>query len=118
MDELMAVTDYDLKTLVMKSVGNTTPEVDYEIINPETPKMVSIDGKDFLVYDAEIAMDGLMHEYEREYTAYIQYGRPTAYERSKNSFEKIGGYGRIYVYFDWDRDVSIIFYIIALPRNR
>ncbi len=59
LDELMAVTDYDLKTLVMKSVGNTTPEVDYEIINPETPKMVSIDGKDFLVYDAEIAMDGL-----------------------------------------------------------
>jgi len=111
--EIMEVTNFDLKVLVMESIGNQTPEVDYEVTNEDEPNKVEIDGILFDVYDATIFMDGMMHEYRNDYMAYIQYGRPPQVEKPINSFEKIEAYGRIYVYFDYDTAISYFFYIIA-----
>jgi len=116
-EEIMEVTNFDLKILVMRSIGNKTPEIEYSIVNEDNPYKRTIDGLEFDVYDAELYMDGMNHEYVRDYTAYIQYGKPPKSKEPIESFKKINGYGRIYVYFDYDTKVSYFFYIIAPTKE-
>lgn len=112
-EEIMEVTNYDLKTLVMSSIGNKSPEIDYTIVNEGNPYRRTIDEIEFDVYDANLYMDGMNHVYEKDYTAYIQYGRPPKANAPSGSFLKMNGYGRIYVYFDYETNISYFFYIIA-----
>jgi hypothetical protein len=117
MKEVMEVTDFDLKELVMKSIGNTKPQVDYQILNEEDPRSLKIDDLDFLVYDAEILMDGMMHEYHSDFLAYIQYGKPPKAKAEIESFQNMKGYGRIYMYFEKESRISFFFYIIASNKS-
>ncbi len=116
-EEIMEVTNFDLKVLVMRSIGNKTPHIDYKVVNEDKPYTRTIDGLDFKVYDAELYMDGMNHEYSRDYTAYIQYGKPPKSKEPIESFKKMNGYGRIYVYFDYDTSVSYFFYIIGPTKE-
>ncbi len=111
--EIMEVTNFDLKTLVLRSIGNESPEIEYEVVNIENPYQRIIDGISFDVYDVDINMDGMNHVFVKDYTAYIQYGRPVNKEGLIESFKKINNFGRIYVYFDYNTKVSYFFYIIA-----
>ncbi len=111
-DEANKVTDYDLKVLVMKSVGNMNPSVVYNIKKEEGERKVFIDDLEFRVFDAEISMDSLYHTYKDDYTAYIQYGRPWKIEEIE-SFETCQMLGRFYVHFDETSKVSLFFYIIT-----
>lgn len=116
-EEIMEVTNFDLKRLVMQSIGNKDPEVEYSVVNEDNPFKRTIDGIEFDVYDADLYMDGMNHEYIRDYTAYIQYGKPPKSDKEVESFAKINGYGRIYVYFDYETNVSFFFYIIAPTKE-
>lgn len=111
-DEANAVTDYDLKVLVMRSVGNKEPDVTYDIKNGDDPEVKIIDGLEFQVFDADILMDGLYHNYEKDYMAYLQYGRPVPRDGLED-FPEVQMKGRFYVRFDTELGVSLFFYIIA-----
>lgn len=112
-DAIMDVTDFDLKHLVLSSIGDKNPYVDYQISNLEAPYTREIDGIPFQVYDANLTMDGMMHIFEKDYMAYIQYGRPPKSKTLTESFRKIDAYGRIYIYYDETQKISYFFYIIA-----
>lgn len=116
-EEVMDITDYDLKILVMKSVGNKDPHVEYTITNLDNPSIITIDGLEFTVFDADLEMDGLYHIYEKDYRAYIQYGRPALIDGVVKSFEMEDMYGRIYCHFDKETKISYFLYIIASTKG-
>ncbi len=110
--EANLVTDYDLKVLVMKSIGNEHPSVVYEMKEEDSRRIVKIDGLDFLVFDADIRMDSFYHELKGDHRAYIQYGRPWKIEEM-DDFETTSMMGRFYVHFDQTSKISLFFYIIT-----
>ena len=103
------ITDFDMKYLVYNSVGNMNPNLEYNI--EEGQNTMVIDGHEFIVFDATIQMEGMWHQQMKDYRAYIQYGKPPLY--SKQSFEEVQGYGRIYLYYDEVNRISYFFYIIT-----
>jgi len=116
-DEIMEVTDFDLKQLVLSSMGCDEPFLDYQITSGVDPRYTLIDGQQFQTIDATLKMSGMAHEYSQDYLAYIQYGRPPrtskSLEMSQSSFENTTAYGRIYILFDKDSKISYFYYIIA-----
>jgi len=110
-EEIMKVTDHDLKQLVLKSVGDSDPYVVYKVNNRQFYDTV-IHNQHYLTFDADIEMDGMMHIYNKDYSAYIQYGRPPKKEQT-SSFDRIQVKGRIYMYFDKSDKISYFFYSIA-----
>lgn len=116
-DEIMNVTDFDLKELVLDSLGNFKGIVNYNLTNKESMDIVEIDGLSFQVLNADIEMNSMWHEYKKNYMAYLQYGTPSKYESTKESFALIKAYGRIYIYFDREKKVSYFGYIIATNKQ-
>lgn len=116
-DEVMKVTNFDLKHLVLNSMGCQQPELTYNIEAQDHAIFKMIDGKKFRVIDATLTMSGMWHSYKTDYMAYIQYGRPPKGEALEQSFETIQGFGRIYLFFDTEQNTSYFFYIIAPTKE-
>ncbi len=114
-EAITKITDFDLKHLVYNSIGHVEPELKYKIENNE--EVMVIDGREFIVFDATIQMDGMWHQYERDYRAYIQYGKPPIQLEDKESFEAIEGFGRIYLHYDDIEGISYFFYIITADKE-
>lgn len=117
-EEIMEVTDFDLKHLVLESVGSKEPVLEYEIIQTEDEKMITIDGAEYQVMDAKLKMSGMWHQVKNDYTAYLQYGKPTLIEGDTQSFETVEGFGRIYIRFDEVKNISYFFYSIATSMDQ
>ncbi len=109
-EAITKITDFDLKHLVYNSIGNKTPQLDYRITKQE--RTMDIDGREFIVFDAQLDMEGMWHQYEEDYMAYIQYGKPPQNAQGE-SFESLKGYGRIYLHYDQEERISYFFYIIT-----
>jgi len=116
-EEIMEVTNFDLKQLVLSSMGCEEPFLEYQINSGAEPRYTIIDGQKYQTIDAVLTMSGMSHEFKEDYMAYIQYGRPpkksNSNEQPELSFETIEAFGRIYIYFDKDTKISYFFYIIA-----
>lgn len=115
-DYIMDITDYDVKELVLSSFGDRTPTLEYTIEGNKEPvtKHKEIDGRMFTVIDATLTMDGMWHQYQKDYMSYIQYGKPLEEDgEGIESFEPVTGYGRIYLYEDKASKISYILYAIA-----
>lgn len=116
-EEIMDVTDFDLKHLVLESVGANSPVLEYEILNLTEESYINIDGDRYQVIDAKLEMSGMWHPYIKDYTAYLQYGSPVRYRSDSEAFKTIDGYGRIYIRFDEERRISYFFYSIAQSKE-
>jgi hypothetical protein len=107
-EEIKQISNFDLKTLVLKSIGNKDHFVKYQI--EKDFSYIDINGLNYKVVDTKISIDGFAHQYQKFYKAYIQYGMP--YKTDK-SFEPIESVGRIYIHYDEIKNINIILYIIA-----
>jgi hypothetical protein len=107
-EEIIQITNFDLKTLVLKSIGDKEPFVNYQI--DEFFSYIDINGLNYKVVDTNITIDGFAHQYQKFYKAYIQYGVP--YKTDK-SFVPIESVGRMYIHYDDIKNINIILYIIA-----
>ncbi len=114
-ENIMDITDYDVKHLVLASFGDKSPTLEY-VINQDKDESTTriIDGREFRVIDATLIMDGMWHHYEQNYMSYIQYGKPLEKDgKGMDSFEPLTGYGRIYLYEDKKTGIGYILYAIA-----
>lgn len=116
-ESIMDITDFDLKHLVLNSVGCEQPILKYDIIETEEPKYLEIDHEIYQVIDAKMEMSTMWHEVKGDYTAYIQYGNPSGFKSTIDSFATIQGYGRIYIRFDTQKNISYFFYSIATSQH-
>jgi len=111
-NEIIEISNFDLKTLVLKSIGDSNPFVKYTI--KDGYKDIIINGLDYKVVDSDIIIDGFAHQYQKFYQAYIQYGLPY---KTNESFKTINGFGRMYIHYDEIKNINIILYIIAPTKN-
>ncbi len=113
-DEIEKIPAYDMKVLVLSSIGCDDPVFESEVLKSWQQDMLGFD--DWFVYDASIVTNGAYHRFEKDYRAYIQYGYPKdpddlAYPPL--DFETVGMAGRVYGRYFPEVDASIFFYIIA-----
>ncbi len=110
-DEMGLVPTFDMEKLVLVSIGERNPEFSYDVTRFEAVSLLGED--DWQVFDADMRLSGAMHNYEREYRAYIQYGRPPTTDEEIVNYEVIDMAGRIYGKYYAEKDISIFFYCIA-----
>ena len=111
-DEIMDISDFDLKTLVLRSIGDDDPYLDYKVRDDD--KQLEINGLDYKVVDADMVIDGFAHNFDGFHLAYIQYGIPY---RTEESFSPVQVLGRMYIHYIPEKNINVILYIIA-PNNR
>lgn len=110
-DEMGMVATFDMERLVLVSIGERNPEFSYELTRFESVSLLGEEG--WQVFDADMRVSGAMHTYEKDYRAYIQYGRPPLVEAAIEDYEVIDMKGRIYGKYYEEKDMSIFFYCIA-----
>jgi hypothetical protein len=113
-DELSLVPDYDMRILVLKSIGCEAPFFDYEVASVEEVDEF-IGYKDWFVMDSIIYTNSPVHEVTDKHQAYIQYGKPS-YE-GDTDFEPITLYGRVYAKYFETEDLTICFYVIGANED-
>lgn len=115
-DAMMKVTRFDLEELVLESVGAKSPEVVYEILS--TDRTLSFDQKEFLVLEARLEVEGLWHQTDEDFLAYLQYGKPSEDMGKGASFKRIPMFGRIYMYVDDEKRISYFYYVLATTMEQ
>ena len=110
-EEMGLVPEYDMKWLVLRSIGNRNPNYDYRVTDFEETELLGEDG--WYVFNADMTVDGAMHSYQQDYRAYLQYGRPPIATETIEDFAPISMKGRIYGKYIEEKDLSLYFYCIA-----
>lgn len=112
--ELSMVASYDMRVLVLRSLGCETAFFDYEVTAIEVvDTMVGFDG--WTMMDSVIYTNSPVHESVEDHIAYIQYGRcPKVPEED---FEPITLYGRVYAKYFEQEDITVCFYVIGASES-
>lgn len=115
LERLEAVTAFDMKTLVLESIGCTNPEMDFKVLSIE--KNITLgDYTDWTLVNADIRVNSPVHQYKRgmpDYQAYIQYGRPPQIYFDGQSYPFIHMLGCIYVRYFEEEKTTIGLYVIG-----
>ena len=118
LDEKMAglVPKYDYTKLVLRDLGLSEEEqvfdwkVNGTVANSEVAGTIG-----WQTVDAELTVNGLLHEKKEYLRNYIQYGVPK-YEVSE-AFAPVNMKGRVYGKYFEEKDVSIYFYVISCDEE-
>lgn len=102
---------YDMKYLVLWSIGCEEPVMDFQVIEEGHKKI--LDGEDWYYFDASMTVSGAIHEYKEDERAYIQYGRPPLEVVGYEDYQEVDMYGRIYAKHLEAQGVTLFFYCIA-----
>lgn len=112
--EISMVASYDMRVLVLRSIGCETPFFDYDVTAVE-PVATMVGYEDWTMMDSIIFTNSPVHEVTDGHTAYIQYGKcPVIPEED---FVPITLYGRVYAKYFEDKDLTICFYIIGTSKE-
>lgn len=114
----LKIPQYDYKYLVLESLGcpknkrvfNTVIEIVQENIS-----YIGYDG--WTRVDSKVITNGSIHNYTKNLKAYIQYGVPRKEYFTDEEFPIIKLYGRTYVKYFREKDVTIFLYILAPKRS-
>lgn len=109
-EEMTDIATYDVTHLVLESIGSKNPKFEFTNINLKEAVLFEEEG--WSVVDAEIKVSGSMHSYQKDYQAYIQYGRPP-HKEVVEDYKMTDMYGRIYVKYYESQQTTIFFYCIA-----
>lgn len=110
--EASKVAEYDWTRLVLRDLGLPLSQQTFEWKPSDIKTVEKLAGyEDWVCVDAEMTVNGLLHEKQEFLRNYIQYGSP-AYEADED-FEVVDMKGRIYGKYFEDWDCSIYFYIIT-----
>jgi hypothetical protein len=105
------IPEYDMIELVLESIGSYNNTFEYVV---ESYTNATLFGEsDWIVYDADMRLNGSMHTYKKDYQAYIQYGRPPKVKEAVDDFEIVKMYGKIYAKYYEPQNVTLFFYCIA-----
>ena len=107
------VPEFDLKKLVLEDLGmdgDVTFDWDINIIE-ENVTYAGYDG--WIRVEADIRVNGLLHEKDEYLQNYIQYGTPNYDLNGRRDFEPVNMAGRVYTRYFKEEDITICFYIIA-----
>lgn len=110
-EEMAQVPTYDMKYLVMQSLGCKDPVFDHEVV--EQGYRTILDDEEWFYFDAKMYVSGSIHPYTRDHRSYIQYGRPPVDIGEQEAYEPVDMYGRIYAKYNEAKDVTLFFYCIA-----
>lgn len=110
-EEMALVPEYDLRVLVLNSIGCEDPIFDFKL--DAAYKIDEFLGyPDWDVMEASITTQSPMHKVEEDYQAYIQYGKPSK-EYKGEDFPNVQVKGKIYSRYFKEKGCSIFLYVIA-----
>ncbi|MDA3846686.1 MAG: hypothetical protein PF505_09125 [Vallitaleaceae bacterium] len=110
--ELSIVPDYDMRILVLRSLGCTTPTFDYTVDDISYGNSyLGID--DWTIMTSTIETQSPIHAVKKDYQAYIQYGKPYQKDYNGEDFPLMTVYGRVYAKYFAAEKLTVCFYIIG-----
>ncbi len=115
-DEMGSIPTYDMERLVLISIGNSKPEFSYDVTSFEEVELLGETG--WYQFNADMKVSGSQHIYEKDYRAYIQYGRPPVYDEPIIDYEVIDMKGRIYGKYYQEKDITLFFYCITTDQEQ
>ncbi|MFZ7133880.1 MAG: hypothetical protein ACOWWR_16150 [Eubacteriales bacterium] len=110
-EEIKSLAKYDLSTLVLDSMGCPYKDIDFHIIQIHKDVQY-LSYTDWIRVDTVVQSRSPLHEYKKDYSAYIQYGKPPAHFEGED-FEKINLLGRMYCRYFEEIQCTVLLYIIA-----
>lgn len=114
--DMAMVPEYDMKKLVLESIGCSDPQFSYKVTDQFRRSLVGYE--DWFVFDADIRTNGSYHRYQENHMAYIQYGQPLVdLVPIEEDFELIDMKGRIYSRYFPEIETTIFFYIIVTSQE-
>lgn len=114
-EEMSQVPTYDMKYLVLDSIGNSDPVLEFDVV--DQGRKVLFEEEEWFYFDAEMTVSGSIHNYDRDYRAYIQYGRPPSDIGDHEDYELVEMVGRIYAKYIEEKDVTLFFYCITTDMS-
>lgn len=111
-DDLGIVSSYDMKVLVLRSIGMKNPRFDHEITQV-TYNNTLAGYDDWVKVDSILYTNSPVHQVTENQMAYIQYGKPPKAYYEGIDYEPIEMLGRVYVRYFEEEDVTVSFYIIG-----
>ena len=110
-DEMALVPTYDMRILVLRSIGCSKPIFQYEVTDQRSTQLLGEDG--WFVFEADMTVSGPSHTFQKDYQAYIQYGRPPENTFTED-FPIVNMKGRIYAKHNEEKNLTLFFYCIAM----
>ncbi len=112
LDKISRVPRYDFTRLVLGDLGMPKKDEVFSWEVDGVTKGVSLAGyDDWVCLDAEMTVNGVLHERCEKLRNYIQYGSPN-YDTEEN-FAPVQMRGRIYARYFEEAECSIFFYVMA-----
>ncbi len=111
LEEMVLGPKYDLTKLVLRDLGCDNVTFDYTI------EKTDYNANGYLVIDTILTTNSLSHKYDGFMTNYLQYGRPLLFNNPGESFTVEDYYGRIYVKYIEESNVTLFYYIITLDEQ-
>lgn len=109
-EEMALVPEYDMRVLVLESIGCENPQFEWELTDMK-PVDSFIGYSDWYVMNAIIRTNSPVHQQVEDFMAYIQYGEPP--KDATDNFPLVEMQGRVYAKYFEEHGVSIFFYVIA-----
>lgn len=114
--EVTAVPEFDFYWLVLEDFGLSQEDFVFDCNVTDIKEDVHYAESDgWTRIDSNLKVSGMAHEYKKNVTSYLQYGRPH-FDVTKD-FAPVDMKGRIYAKYFPDYDTSIFLYIIAREEN-
>lgn len=116
-EELSIVPDYDMRILVLKSIGLNQASFDYQVTKIE-PVDAYVGFEDWTLMESTLYTNSPIHEVVEDHQAYIQYGKPSLSDyKDVDDFEPIELKGRVYAKYFKEQQVTVCFYVIAVSSE-
>jgi len=110
--ELSIVPDYDMRILVLRSIGCSEPTFDYTVDDiTYDNRYLGTDG--WTIMTSTIETQSPIHDVKKNYQAYIQYGKPSISDYRGVDFPDMILYGRVYAKYFEVQKLTVCFYIIG-----
>ena len=115
MDEVVAMSalEYDLRSLALPAIGLIAPKSTFKVEKTQETNHVEISGLTWTEYDAEINTNGPEHQPTGFQTGYLQFGLPPLELWKGPQYPKIKMYGRIYIIWLPEKNLSLGLYALA-----
>ena len=121
-EEIGLIPEYDLKKLILRDFGLPAGECVFDWKVADIVENMSLAGSEgWTKVDADINMNGLLHEKKQKVQSYIQYGKPNydllSGPEKQNEFEPVEMVGRVYCKYIEDCGTSVFLYILTKDKR-
>lgn len=111
-EEMFSVPEYDMRYLVLASLGCTNPtfELGSRVI---TSNKTLLGYEDWQVVEGTVITNSPIHQKNERKLSYIQYGTPPKYADGIEAFPLIKLHAKLYARYFEEKQCSIFFYILT-----